>query len=230
MSARAWQKGVPNGCPGGGRRRPNIRPGLVVQALMFAVLVGYFVFPPFRQGLENLARTKEEWGYLYSGLAGVVAGALLPELLRVAVFQKGRPARQNILNLLFTMPFWGMMATFVDIFYRAQAQWFGDEATFEIVFKQVAVDQLVYTPFFSTPLTVWLYDWRNRGYTWPKDFYTRSYCMDRILPTLLANWVVWIPIVVVLYSLPEAVQIPLFALALSLWVIIYTWMSEEGRS
>jgi hypothetical protein len=33
--------------------------------------------------------------------------------------------------------------------------------------------------------------------------------------------------VTVLYLLPEPVQIPLFSLALSLWAILYAWMSEE---
>jgi len=37
---------------------------------------------------------------------------------------------------------------------------------------------------------------------------------------------VWIPIVVILYSLPPLLQIPLFALALAMWVILYTWISE----
>jgi len=32
----------------------------------------------------------------------------------------------------------------------------------------------------------------------------------------------------ILYSLPSMVQIPLFGLALSLWVMLYTWMSEQG--
>ena len=37
----------------------------------------------------------------------------------------------------------------------------------------------------------------------------------------------WIPVVAILYSLPSLLQIPLFGLALSLWVILYTWMSEQ---
>jgi hypothetical protein len=54
-----------------------------------------------------------------------------------------------------------------------------------------------------------------------------------VVPTLFANWGVWIPVVSILYSLPLPLQIPLFGLALSLWVMIYTWMSErriEGKT
>jgi uncharacterized membrane protein YccC len=41
---------------------------------------------------------------------------------------------------------------------------------------------------------------------------------------------VWLPIVTILYCLPQALQIPLFALALTLWVMLCTWMSEERTS
>jgi hypothetical protein len=33
--------------------------------------------------------------------------------------------------------------------------------------------------------------------------------------------------VAALYSLPSLLQIPLFSLALSLWVMLFTWMSEQ---
>ena len=37
----------------------------------------------------------------------------------------------------------------------------------------------------------------------------------------------WISVVAVLYSLPSTLQIPVFSLALSLWVMLLTWMSER---
>jgi hypothetical protein len=48
-----------------------------------------------------------------------------------------------------------------------------------------------------------------------------------VVPTLFATWGLWIPIVTILYSLPSLLQIPLFGLALSMWVLLYTWMSER---
>ena len=43
---------------------------------------------------------------------------------------------------------------------------------------------------------------------------------DKILPTLLATWAVWIPLMAIIYSLPLALQFPLFGLALSFWVLL----------
>ncbi len=121
------------------------------------------------------------------------------------------------------------MGVVVDAFYRIQALWFGTDPTFPIVLNKVLVDQLVYNPFFAAPATAILYDWKNRGYGWHelRGFFTAGYYRNVVVPTLFATWGVWIPLVSIVYSLPLALQIPLFGLALSLWVMLYTWMSDS---
>jgi hypothetical protein len=209
--------------------RANLLPGLIVQGVMLALLLAYWFYPPTTRWLNELALVKERWGYGYSAVSAIIAGALIPELLRIAVFQQARIRRKNAANLLFTVPIWGGMGVVVDLLYRMQAVWFGAEAAFPVVVKKVLVDQLVYNPLFAAPCTAMLYDWKNRGYGWHGlgGFFTLRYYRDVVVPTLFATWGLWIPIVSVLYSLPSLLQIPLFGLALSMWVMIYTWMSER---
>jgi hypothetical protein len=197
--------------------RANLIPGLILQAIMLALLLGYYFYPPTTHWLE------------YSALSAVVAGAFIPEIMRVVVFQKGRVLRANFANLLFTIPFWCGMGLLVDVFYRTQAVVFGAEATFRIVATKVFVDQFLYSPFLATPLTCWLYDWKHSGYrtAGSRRFFTKVYARDVMVPVLFANWGVWLPVVSILYSLPSLLQIPLFGLALSLWVLLYTWISEQ---
>ena len=209
--------------------RANVVPGLIVQALMLGMLLAYYFYPPTRDWLNGLAAIKARWSYGYSAVNAIIAGALIPELLRILVFQKGAIRRENFANLLFTVPFWCFMGVVVDFFYRCQAGWFGADATFPVVVKKVLVDQFLYNTLFAAPFTTWLYDWKNRGYATAGigKFFTAAYYRDHVLPTLFATWGVWIPIVAILYSLPSLLQIPLFGLALSLWVMLYTWMSEQ---
>jgi hypothetical protein len=54
-----------------------------------------------------------------------------------------------------------------------------------------------------------------------------KYYREVIVPILFATWGVWIPLVAILYSLPSLLQIPLFGLALAMWVMLYTWLSEQ---
>lgn len=209
--------------------RANVAPGLMVQAVMLAVLLGYYFYPPTRELLNRLAELKQQWSYGYSAVAAIVAGAFVPEIMRIMVFQHGRPRAGNFNNLWFTVPFWCGMGLAVDVLYRGQAFWFGSEVTLPIVARKVLVDQFLYNPLFAAPITAILYDWKNRGYQSHGfgKFFTAAYYLDAVVPTLFATWGVWIPIVSILYSLPQLLQVPLFALALSLWVILYTWMSEQ---
>lgn len=208
--------------------RANFVPALIVQSIMLGVVLCYYFYPPTTRWLNNLAELKEAWGYGYSALASVIAGGLIPEVMRVLVFQKAKVTAQNCHNLLFTVPFWGVTGMIVDLFYRSQAAWFGTEVTFSVVATKVLVDQFLYNPLFAGPSGAWCYDWKNSGYSFRNlgRFITWKYYREVIVPILFATWAVWIPIVAILYSLPSLLQIPLFALALAMWVMLYTWMSE----
>lgn len=211
--------------------RANFFPALLIQALMLILLISYYHYPPTTAWLNNLAAVKSEWGYRYSALAALIAGGIIPEAMRVIVFQKGRPERKNLHNLIFTIPFWSSMGVLVDSFYRFQAHIFGSEATFSVVLTKVIIDQFVFSTIISTPLTCWLYDWKNNHYrlSGTRHFFTLDYLREVCIPVIFANWGVWIPIITIIYSLPDLLQIPLFALALSLWVILYTWISEQRK-
>lgn len=212
--------------------RANVVPGLIVQGLMLSILLAYYFYPPTHAWLDGLAALKARWGYGYSAINSVAAGAVIPELLRIFFFQQGKFLRSNFSNLLFTAPFWCMMGLVVDYFYRCQDGWFGSEATVFVVAKKVLVDQFLYNPLFACPVTTWLYDWKLRGFRLQgaRVFFTGRYYQDYVIPTLFATWGVWIPVMSILYSLPSMLQIPLSGLALSLWVMLYTWMSEQSRT
>jgi hypothetical protein len=209
----------------------NLIPGLIVQALMLGMLLAYFFYPPMRNWLNQLADVKAHWGYGYTAISAIIAGAIIPEILRIFVFQKAQLRRCNFANLLFTIPLWCVLGIIVDFFFRCQAGWFGSEASFSVVAKKVIVDQFVFNTIYAAPVQTWFYDWKNRGYRLKgiSTFFTVTYYRDRIIPLLFANWGVWIPIVCILYSLPSQLQIPLFGLALSMWVILVTWMSEQQK-
>lgn len=209
--------------------RANAVPGLIVQGVMLGLFLAYHYYPPTTALLNQLADLKACWGYAYSAATAIIAGAFVPELLRIVVFQNLKLRRSNLDNLLFTIPFWCLMGVTVDGFYRLQSLWFGGEPVFAVVVKKVLVDQFVYNPLFAAPFTAMLYDWKNRGYGRHGlgVFFTAGYYRNVVVPTLFATWGVWIPVVTILYSLPPLLQIPLFGLALSMWVMLYTWMSER---
>lgn len=209
--------------------RANGIPALLLQALMLSILLGYYFHPPSAAILERIADYKEQRGLAFTIVASVCAGAILPELLVIAVFQRWRPNAQNARNFLFNAPFWAFDGVLVDIMYRLLAGWFGTEVTPPVVAAKICVDQFGYNPLFAAPYGIWGYAWKNSGYSWPalKRVLTWRYYRDHAVPVLVATWAVWIPLMAMIYSLPLALQFPLFALALSFWVLLLTFMTNR---
>lgn len=158
-----------------------------------------------------------------------IAGAALPECLVIIFFQRGRATRHNLENLCFGTVFWAFSGGTVDLLYRAQSRWFGSEPTVLVIVKKVAVDQFLYSAFFAAPVAVWCYAWKNQRYR-ANDLgrlFTRQFYARQILPTVLANWGVWIPAVTLIYCLPPLLQIPLFNLALTFWALILAYINTD---
>jgi Mpv17 / PMP22 family len=208
--------------------RANLLPALFIQALMLALLIAYYTSAGARGALSAFADYKLRHGLTFVIIASILAGSLLPELFLIAFFQRGRPAARNLRNLLFTMPIWALDGALVDLLYRNEAAWFGNVVTVPVVAAKVFVDQFGYNPFFAAPFGVLTYEWKNEGFTW--ESLGRSlrweHYRDKIVPTLCATWAVWIPMTAIIYSLPLALQFPLFSLALVFWVLLLTYMTN----
>jgi len=209
--------------------KANAVPGFILQGAMLLVLIGYYLSPPFADFLNRLARYKSEHGLVFVVMAAMLAGAIVPELFVILFFQRGRFRRQNLRNLAFTVPTWGIDGILVDLMYRLNATWFGDVTTVGVVTAKILVDQLGYNPFFAAPAEVLVYEWKNEGFSWPsvRRALTWGHYRDKIVPTLLATWAVWGPLMAIIYSLPFALQFPLFSIALTFWVLLLTYMTNR---
>jgi len=209
--------------------KANAIPGFILQGMMLAILIAYYTSENFAAGLDRLAHFKQQSGLVFVIAAGILAGAILPELFLIFFFQKGKLHRQNFRNLAFTVPTWAIDAVLVDLMYRANMIWFGDAVTVGIVFAKICVDQLGYNPFLAAPGEVLVYEWKNDGFSWSsvKRAFTWNHYREKIVPTLLATWVVWAPLMAIIYSLPYPLQFPLFSLALTFWVLLLTYMTNR---
>ena len=176
--------------------KANAVPGFVLQAAMLGVLLAYYFNQRFAGFLNAAAALKERNPVLAVIGAGILAGAILPELFVVYFFQKGRWQRQNFRNLVFTVPTWAIDAVLVSLMYRVNAFWFGDVVTLPVVLAKICVDQFGYNPFFAAPAEVLVYEWKNEGISLAsvRRALTWTHYREKIVPTLLATWAVWGPL------------------------------------
>jgi len=209
--------------------RANARPALIIQAIMLALLMAFYTSPATADCLEKVAEFKRAHGLGFVVAASVTAGALLPEFFLVLFFQRGRPHLRNLRNLLFTIPIWGFDGSLVDLLYRSEAYWLGDVVALPVVLCKICIDQFGYNVLFAAPFGVLTYEWKNNGISMRpvRDLFTWKHYRDKIFPTLLATWAVWIPLMAIIYSLPLALQFPMFGLALSFWVLLLTYMTNR---
>ncbi|MDQ2867183.1 MAG: hypothetical protein M3R59_02050 [Verrucomicrobiota bacterium] len=209
--------------------KQNAVPAFILQAAMLSLLLGYYFHPPTARALSALADFKLRHGLAFVLIASVMVGAVLPELFVIFAFQRGRFRRQNLLNFLFNAPFWAFDGFLVNIMYRVLAIWFCERVSLPMVAGKILIDQLGYNPFFAAPYGIWGYAWKNGGYSWQKlrPLLTWEYYRVHALPVLVATWAVWVPLMAIIYSLPFALQFPLFALALAFWVLMMTYMTNR---
>ena len=209
--------------------RANAKPASIIQAIMLALAIAFYTNSSVADALRSLAEFKQAHPLLFVIGASVLAGALLPEFFLILFFQRGRPQIGNLRNLAFTIPVWGFDGSLVDLLYRAEAHWLGDVATLPVVFGKICIDQFGYNVFFAAPFGVLTYEWKNSGISMQpvRDLFTWRHYRDKIIPTLVATWLVWIPLMAIIYSLPLALQFPLFGLALSFWVLLLTYMNNR---
>ena len=212
--------------------RANILPGFLLQSLMAGMAAAYLWHPGSRRAFEELALLKSNWGLLFSFAGTSLASVILPELLRL-LLHNATMVKENFAGLsdrlLFGLIFWGLIGMQVDLFYRFQYFLFGPSSSFSVIVKKVLVDALLYCPILAIPQAVSVFLWRDHGFTLkgfcghtPLDFYAL-----KILPVLLANWMVWIPIVCLIYAFPPALGIPFFMVAQSFWVLVFSTLSRR---
>ena len=207
--------------------RANLVPGLVIQAMMLGIVLAYYFWPASRGCFQALADLKARWGFVFSFVSASIAGALLPTIFKVAVINRGKVTRADFSELLFLAIFWGIDGVMVDVLYRGQALMFGTGINFGTLVKKVLFDQFVFSPLISAPLTLICYEWRKHGLRLRHDRHGGVFSEMHVIPTVCALWGVWIPVLFGVYALPSLLQVPLFALVLTFWVLMMAYLTSR---
>jgi len=208
--------------------RFNLRPALVLQAFALLIVLGYFWSPSVQQALDVVGALKVRYGYGYSAVATCIFGGLIPY---VVLLLAGRiPRDRRFAELAFYLGLWFWKGVEVDALYRAQGFWFGEGSDASTIAIKTFVDQFGYAPLWAAPSQVLLFTWKDAGFTLSgaRAAFQRQPFLQRVLVVVFSTWVVWIPAVAIVYSLPSALQLPLFNLVLCFWCLLMSFISREA--
>jgi hypothetical protein len=206
--------------------RANLIPGLILQAFALGVLLAYYFHGPSRHVMDSLADLKSRWGWRYSFAATALFGGLIPFLyLR---FNRRTRASTPLSHGLFYLIFWAVKGVEVDLFYQAQGLIFGNDTAVSTIAAKVAVDQLVYSVFWATPGAQIAFYWKDAGFSFARTRALRwfRFWRENMPKAVIALWAVWVPAVTIIYSLPPALQIPLFNIVLCFYALLFATVNR----
>ena len=176
---------------------------------------------------ETVGAFKTRWAVPFAFLSTAFVAAVLPFVIESLQGKPTAPGQYR--RLAWLTLFWGYRGIEIDLFYRLQGMLFGHGNDFQTLAVKVAVDQFVYTPFWALPTYVIVLRLVDFGGFTPemKASLSRAF-LTRTLPAILfTNWMVWIPAVTLVYSLPPALQFPLFSVIMCFFILVVTLMARS---
>ena len=198
-----------------------------------SVLVGiYYCWPDAAAILSSYGTWQHSGGLLRAGLATGFAAGILSELSVVYVADRGRWSAAHIENMVFRFIVFFMGGMVVYEFYNWQAVWFGTGLSWRVILPKVLVDQFVFSVFWSTSYQTLTFRWKALGYSGSR-LWTEldgKFVIKRMLPVLVTNWMFWIPGVILVYSMPLDLQMPINIFAMAIWSLLLAGLSRPARA
>lgn len=207
--------------------KKNIGPGLLLQGFALALVLLYYFHEPTQHILLKIPKIQQQMGVLFPILATALFGGVIPYIFLAA--RKGISSGRYLSTLLFMIGFWAILGLSVDILYRVQSLLFGDEPNTATIIKKVMVDQFIFCVIWSAPFTTLAMFWKDHNFSAKatKEHLSRKFITIDIPSILIAMWGVWIPTVAIVYSLPFALQFPLFNIVLCFWSLLLTAVNNK---
>ncbi|MBD1388529.1 hypothetical protein IC617_03730 [Neiella sp. HB171785] len=204
----------------------NLKPAIALQSFAVAIVLCYYLVPATLPAFMFFADLKAQYGIHYAMVSTAIFGGLLPFTY---LFFSGKIERQPIAQLLFYLVIWAWLGACVDTLYRFQGELFGHGTDIGTLAKKVAVDQFIYSAFYAAPFVALMFLWKEQGFSykrWRGALNKQIFTLN-IPANIASNWLVWIPAVTAIYSMPPALQIPLFNVVLCFYVLLLAVLNKE---
>jgi hypothetical protein len=207
--------------------RQNWLPCVLLNAVAVSLVVSYYRWPALAGMWQSIGACKVQWSFVFSCVSTMFAAAVMPFFVQRAMGVVPSEGRWS--KLVLRMVFWGYRGMEIDLFYRVQGWLFGNGNDAGTLAKKVAVDQFIMSPFWFVPTYVIALRWIERGGAWSRlrasldrPFWTRT-----CLTVMVTNWLIWIPALALVYSLPAPLQFPLFSVVMCFFILVVTLLTRD---
>jgi hypothetical protein len=207
----------------------------LIQACALFLVVAYFHSAAVQHACEALSHLQKRGGLLLSAVAAAIAGGIVPEIAKAIVPPKSHPGetRGHHLtpgDLLFVIIAFAVNGVVTDLQYRMLGWALGNDAHFLTAVKKMLADQFITTPIYGIVYWAVIYRWKaHRFRILPllRELGPRWY-LTHVGPLLIPCWCFWIPMVLMVYLMPAALQFSLFCLALAAWSLLMVFVANDA--
>jgi len=216
-------------CKGVASIRANFIPMVVLWAMACLVAAAYYWLP----GSELVFGPIFDWQTANGKLAAFLNRAIFCGLLPgafVCLVPSLRPPRV-VLVVLAQLVWNGIAGIGCDFMYNLHALWFGTGTDIQTLLLKTLMSQFVWTTLLFAPSGALVYFWIGCDFSigrmkaqWPKSFVG-----DMILPMLLSNWTIWIPVQLIVHLFPTPLQIQLSGFAGAFWCLVLLELGRRAR-
>lgn len=203
-----------------GAVRANFAPMVVLWGLASLAILAFYRVPAAEAVFGPLSAWQTQSGWMAAFLNRVIFCGVIPGIFLLSV-KSIRPPRPLLTIAVYSL--WGgLWGIACDGFFTLQAAMFGTGTDVATLVKKTLVDQLVWDVFLCTPVNAAFFPWVARDFKRGprRDFH--DFLQD-CLALLVTNWIVWIPVTVIVYAFPLPLQIQLVGLACSFWMLVALW-------
>jgi hypothetical protein len=200
--------------------RANLLPGLILQGVAFALLASYYLLPAVTRALDEVSVWQMRYVVPLSFASYLFFCGIVPYLFCLALpsLRPKEPGKA----LLFALGVWSFAGLILPQFYAFQTYLYGSAADVRTLTLKIITDQCGYTAFFASPYIAITHLWKDRGYRWSAiaPLLGRGWYRRLVIPNLVMNWVIWIPSLLVIYSLPASLQSHVAGLIGGFWALM----------
>lgn len=205
------------------------RPFVLIQLAALGVVVSYNFVPAVAGACEAIGEMKARYGYAFSAAAGILAGAVTPEIFKLIIQPGYRLNRARLRDLFLSFFYFGAMGMICDGLYRLFGIIYGPEASVRNAILKTLSDQFIFTPTLGTGIAAVYFPLYRGGWNFRKVFggFGWNWYLRTVVPILLPAWCYWIPMCILLYALPLRLQVPFAACATAAWGLLLTALTAN---
>ena len=200
--------------------RANAVPMVVLWLLAAVTVWAYYAVPSVAAALEPLRKWQAESGWWATFLNRVFFNGLLPGVFLLAI-PSIRP--RHVLLVIAAQALWGGgWGVVTDFFFRGLEALFGSGRDFATLFCKMMLDEFGLTLFLVAPADAAFFFWVGRDFSFAQAWRERPrrFFLDLVLPNLISNWCVWIPVSMAIFAFPLPLQVQLSGFAAAFWTLM----------